>query len=263
MYAVISDFAGTIPSQAAFIHVGFNLFFLGETIVKTSRKQRNRGLFIALSFLLSSLFITGCATTGGSSAYLPPPIPEGQGRLFLMTGGINDVNFMIIDDETEDEVYSQTPRMSARSPIAYESGLQSGMPIQIDLDPGTYRIEVNTDIKQSVTIEDVVVKMGEEVYKTVQVGRFQVLFNGGDGFGSQVPFLIMDYNMRTVLGNGMTSPDVRHFVVPVGIYKLRIENSPTGMDEIKHLEVFFNRVTPIAFTAPAGPEEETPGGSEE
>ena len=135
------------------------------------------------------------------------------------------------------------------------------MPIQVDLDPGTYRIEVNTDIKQSVTIEDVVVVMGEEVFKRVPVGRFQILFTGGEGFGSQVPFLIMDYNMRTVLGNGMTSTEVRHFVVPEGVYKIRIENSPTGLDEIKHLEVFFNRVTPINFSPPAGPEQEVPGGT--
>jgi hypothetical protein len=218
-------------------------------------------VLLMVSFLLSGLFITSCATTTGRSAYMPPPIPEGQGRLFIDAGGINDLNFLIIDDETEDEVYSQTPRMSARSPIAYERGSQSGMPIQVDLDPGTYRIEVNTDIKQSVTIEDVVVVMGEEVFKRVPVGRFQVLFTGGEGFGSQVPFLIMDYNMRTVLGNGMTSTEVRHFVVPEGVYKIRIENSPTGLDEIKHLEVFFHRVTPINFSPPAGPEQEVPGGT--
>lgn len=218
-------------------------------------------VLLIVSFLLSGLFITSCATTTGGSAYMPPPIPEGQGRLFIDAGGISDLNFLIIDDETEDEIYSQTPRMSARSPIAYERGLQSGMPIQVDLDPGTYRIEVNTDIKQSVTIEDVVVVMGEEVFKRVPVGRFQILFTGGEGFGSQVPFLIMDYNMRTVLGNGMTSTEVRHFVVPEGVYKIRIENSPTGLDEIKHLEVFFNRVTPINFSPPAGPEQEVPGGT--
>ena len=40
-----------------------------------------------------------------------------------------------------------------------------------------------------------------------------------------------------MLGRGMTSTEVRYFIVPVGEYKVRIENSPTGLDEIRPVQV--------------------------
>ena len=61
----------------------------------------------------------------------------------------------------------------------------------VDLDPGTYTVVVNTDIDDDVVIDDVVVQMGQEIYKTVRVGRFQVRFQGNSPFGSQMPFLIL------------------------------------------------------------------------
>lgn len=185
---------------------------------------------------------SGCATTGGAPA-LPPPIPEGQGRLILDAGGILELNYYVVDQATEQEVYSQTPRLSARSPSAYETG--SGRTnLQVDLPAGLYTVVVTTDIKDEVKIPDVEVKMGEERYVQVPVGRFQLLVQGSSQF-VQLPFLILDYSLRTVLGNGMTSTEVRHFITPAGEYKVRLQNSALGIDEIRPVQVSFGRITPI------------------
>ena len=198
------------------------------------------------SWSIPWMLASGCATTGGSQN-MPPPIPEGKGRLILDAGGINQLNFFVLDQETEEEVYESTPRMSASSPGAYESSSQE-FGLSVDLVPGIYTVVVNTDIKKNVELKDVEVKMGLEVYQKVPVGRFQILFNGGDQFGAQMPFLIMDYSMRAVLGKGMTSSEVRHFIVPEDIYKIRIENSAASLDEIRPVEVVFGRITPLTIS---------------
>jgi hypothetical protein len=194
---------------------------------------------------------SGCASTGtGGAPALPPPIPEGKGRLILDAGSIPELNYYLVDQATEQEVYSQTPRMSARSPSAYESG--SGRTnLQVDLPPGTYTLVVSTDIKDEVKLPDVEVRMGEERYVQVPVGRFQLMVQGSTGL-QQLPFLILDYNLRTVLGNGLTSPEVRHFILPVGEYKVRLQNTALAIDEIRPVQVGFGRVTPIMIqlTAP-------------
>jgi hypothetical protein len=203
----------------------------------------------------------GCASTTGSGAHHgPSPIPEGMGRLKLEAGGINQLNFYVIDEETDEEVYSRSPRLSARSPVAYESGNER-YGLMVDLPAGTYTVVVNTDVKEDIIMEEIQVVMGQEVYRRIPVGRFQVLFNDAN-LGSQIPFLIMDFNMRTILGQGMTSSEVRHFIVPEGDYKIRIENSNASLDEIKHLSVSFGRITPITFGQPAAvpSDEEVPGG---
>ena len=64
-----------------------------------------------------------------------PPIPEGKGRLMLETGGINEVNYYVLDGETGEEVHAESPRMAASSPIGYETGYRS-LPQFVDLDPG-------------------------------------------------------------------------------------------------------------------------------
>lgn len=223
-------------------------------------KKGKRIGYLLCTALLGWIWAAGCASTAGSGAYQgPPPIPEGHGRLRLEAGGINQINFYVIDEETDEEVYSHTPRLSARSPVAYESGTER-YGLMVDLPVGMYTIVVNTDIKEDLIIEEVEVKMGEEIYRRVPVGRFQVLFADSQ-LGNQVPFLIMDYKMREVLGQGMTSSEVRHFIVPEGLYKIRIENSNANIDDIKHLEVNFGRITPITFGQPTTPaDEEVPGG---
>lgn len=212
----------------------------------------------AILGISSIVLIVGCATTGGGEWQGPPPIPEGKGRLMLETGGINEVNFYVIDQETDDEVYSETPRLAASSPIGYERGLRQ-LPQSVDLPPGVYTVVVNTDITDSVELADVEVKMGEERYAQIPIGRFQILFSTSQG-RAQIPFLIYDYNMRTMLGKGMTSTEVRYFIVPVGNYKIRIENSPTGLDEIRLVQVSFGRTQNIII-APA-PSPEQPGEGE-
>lgn len=219
--------------------------------------MRRRYLAFAPGLLVAWMSICGCAATTGGAHNLPPPIPEGKGRLLLEAGGINQLNFYVLDQETEEEVYSHTPRLSARAPGAYESS-SPDFGLQVDLLPGLYTVVVNTDIKKNVELKDVEIRMGEETYQRVPVGRFQIIFSGGEQFGSQVPFLILDYNMRTVLGDGMTSSEVRHFIVPEGLYKIRIENSPGGLDEIRPVEVAFGRVTPLSITVGA----QQPGGEQ-
>jgi hypothetical protein len=89
----------------------------------------------------------------------------------------------------------------------------------------------------------------------VRVGRVQVIVTGGEGFSSQIPFLFMDYTMRTVLGKGMTSSEIKYFIVPVGSYKIRLENSPSGVDEMRSLDVAFGRPTPVNIDLGGGTQE--------
>jgi hypothetical protein len=232
------------------------------TVFAASKKSTAR--FLALSLGISSvvlLWIVGCASTGGSTWGGPPPIPEGKGRFYLETGGISEVNFYVIDQETDDEVYSETPRMSASSPARYERGGVS-VPQYVDLPPGKYSLVVNTDIQEPVEVPDIEVRMGEERYVQVPIGRFQLLYytQGEQGLvRSQVPFLIYDFNMSTVLGKGMTSTEISYFITPVGTYKVRIENSPSGLDEQRPVQVSFGRPQNISIepaAQPSGPAEE-------
>lgn len=212
----------------------------------------------SMAWLLSS----GCATTGGSSQYLPPPIPEGKGRLILDAAGINQLNFYILDQETEETLYEAAPRMAASSPGAYESSSQD-FGLSVDLPAGIYTVVVNTDIKKNIELKGVEVKMGAESYLPVPVGRFQVIFSGGDQFGTQMPFLIMDYNMRSILGRGMTSSEVRHFIVPEGVYKIRMENLQAGLDEIRPVEVVRGRITPLNISVGSAQEQQPGSGTDQ
>ena len=205
---------------------------------------RNRPSRWLLAAPLGACFLLACASTqGGGSGYGPPPIPEGKGRLFLEAGGIQELNFFVEDSETGEIVYEDMPRASAFSPSAYERSWSENR-LVVDLDPGTYDITVNTDISDSIVERGVRIQMGQEAHVVVRVGRVQVMVTGSQGF-SQVPFLFMDYTMRTVLGRGMTSSELRYFILPVGSYKIRMENSPTGVDEMRSIEVAFGRPTPV------------------
>ena len=214
----------------------------------------------ASQLLVCCLLASGCATTSGGGGG-PAPIPEGMGRLILNAGGINELNFYVIDQDTDAEVYSDTPRLSASSPAYYETGVQE-FRLTCDIPPGLYTVVVNTDIDDNVEIRDVEVGLGEEKYVPVHVGRFSVRFTGGEELGRQIPFLIMDYNMRTVLGKGMTSSEIRYFIVPAGrSYKVRIENSPSGLDEFRPVEVTYGGITHITIESDS-PQLEEEGGIE-
>ena len=208
--------------------------------------------------LLACLLCSGCAaTTGtGSRAYGPGPIPEGKGRLILDAGGIGDLNYFILDQETDEEVHSHMPRVAASSPSAYERGGQPSL-LFADLAPGTYTVVVNTDIRDDVVVREVSIAMGQETYVPVQVGRFAVRIQGESGEALQIPFLIMDYGMRTLLGRAMSSSEVRHFIVPAGrSYKIRVENSPTGITEIRSVDVSFGSVTQVQIAPAVTPAQE-------
>ena len=215
--------------------------------------------FCGLFFLL--LAMNSCATTGaGDRTYGPSPIAEGKGRIFLEAGGINEVNFYVLDQETGEEIYSESPRVSASSPIGFESGFRT-LPQYVDLDPGPYLVVVNTDIEDSVE-KEVEVQMGQEIYATIPVGRFQLIYFEGQE-RRQMPFLIYDYNLRTVLGRGMTSTEVRYFIVPTGEYKVRIENlSGLGSDDIRPVQVRMGQTQNIVIRPPSVPGEPSEGGEE-
>jgi len=201
-----------------------------------------RSLIIAGALTWATGLLLSCATTSEFDDYGPAPIPPGKGRLILEAGGIPRLNFYIIDTETEEEIYADTPLQAAFSPSAFQSG-QVETNLMVDLDPGVYRVVVNTHIDEDVEVSDVEIRAGLETLKMVRVGRFQVIMSGS--LGSRLPFVLMDYNMSNVLGRGMTTPDVRHFIVPEGHYKIRIENSASGLDAQRPLEVGFGRITPI------------------
>ena len=206
-----------------------------------------------------SVLAIGCATTGGSGS-LPPPIPEGKGHLVLEAGGINQMNFYVIDQETEELVFSYTPRPSARSPSAFERGTEK-FGLHTYLDPGIYTVVVNTDFEESIEVPDQEVKLGEVAWVPVQVGRFMLNVTR-NGTPVQVQFLLYDYNMRTVLGRGMTSTQVRHFITRPGIYKVRIEMLGAGIDQHTLVEVGMGRVTPVNIElSPA--EEEAPADQDQ
>jgi hypothetical protein len=204
---------------------------------------RYRRLAVAGVLAWATSFLVSCAATSEYDDYGPAPIPQGKGRLIIEAGGIPRLNFYIIDEQTEDEVYSDMPLQAAFSPSAFQSS-QVETNLRVDLDPGIYRVVVNTHIDDDVELSDVEIRMGQETLKVVRVGRFQVIMNGANS-GSRLPFVIMDYNMSNILGRAMTTPDVRHLIVPEGHYKIRIENSTSGLDVQRPLEVSFGRITPI------------------
>lgn len=216
---------------------------------------------LPLLALAAACLLAACATTGGTAAYGPPPIPEGKGRLRIEAGGINELNFYVEDAETGDIVYEDMPLAAAYSPSAYERSWSESR-LVVDLDPGTYDVVVNTHIEESVVQRGVVVQMGQEVYAPVRVGRLQIVITGDQQMSRQIPFQFLDYNMRTVLGRGMTTGEVRYFILPVGRYKIRLENTADGIDEMRPVDVAFGRPTPL-YIELGGAVEEDPNAQQE
>ncbi|MBT5055544.1 MAG: hypothetical protein HOM68_03290 [Gemmatimonadetes bacterium] len=228
------------------------------------RTSRRGSLVIRAGITATCLLMAACATTTGGG-HGPAPIPEGMGRLIIEAGGIRKLNYYIVDQDTDEEVFADHPRSAGSSPIGFESGSRATNLVQ-DMPPGLYTVVVLTDIEDFVRVRDVEVVMGEPRYATPQVGRFMLRVladNARSSSGAvQLPFLITDYNMRTVLGKGMTSTEVRHFIVPAGrTYKVRIENSPTGRDEIREVEVHFGGLTHIEIDGRT-PDEQLQGGDD-
>ena len=220
------------------------------------RTTRSIRLSVAAGAIIA---LAGCAATGTGTPPAPEPIPEGTGRLILEAGGIPQLNYYVIDEATDEIVHEDMPRAGAANPTAYE---RIGAPsnLRLHLPPGRYTVVANTDIQDDVEQEGVEVVLGEERYATVPVGRFALRVLSDEGLArSRSPFLIMDYNMRTLLGRGMTSSEVRHFVVPAGrTYKIRLEELSSGIDEIRPVEVNFGRVTQVMIDL-RSPASDVPG----
>ena len=219
-----------------------------------ARRHGMRRYLTGLGIAISSALVAGCATTTGGGQNMPPQIPEGKGHLILDAGGIKEMNFFVISQETEQQVFSYMPRASAMSPSAYERSAQE-FGLHTYLDPGIYTVVVNTDLEaDTIEIPDVEVKLGEEKWVRVQVGRFMLNVTRG-GEPAQVRFLIYDYNLRTVLGQGLTSTQVKHFIARPGIYKVWIEMQGAG-SVIRDVEVSMGRVSPMNIELLPGTQEE-------
>ena len=200
--------------------------------------------------LLGAFFILalgGCASSTGSA---PPTIPEGQGHLILEAGLINQVNWYVIDQETEDEVHASMLRPNARSPSAYERGYQPNT-LHTYLDPGIYTVFVVTDFGEPLEYADIEIRLGEETHVPIRIGKFMLNFTI-DGEARQMRFLLWDYSFRHVIGEGMTSTQVRHYITQPGRYKVRIEQLASGLDEQHDVEVSQGRVTPLNINVDTG-----------
>tara|TARA_Y100000588_G_scaffold378302_1_gene458572 strand:+ start:380 stop:1060 length:681 start_codon:yes stop_codon:yes gene_type:complete len=204
--------------------------------------------WIAILAIFAALGLTsGCASTAGSA---PPPIPEGMGHLILEAGMINEVNYYIINQETEETVYEDMMRPPATSPSAYERGYQVNK-LHRYLEPGIYTVMVVTDFKEPIEYPDIEVKLGTETYVPIQIGKFMLNFTI-DGTPRQMRFLLWDYNLRHVIGEGMTSTQVRHYITQPGIYKVHIEQLASGIDQRVDVEVAMGRVTPVNISIDTG-----------
>ena len=194
-----------------------------------------------LALTLAGL-IAGCAAS--SEVKLPPPLPEGKGQLLIEAGGIMELNFSVIDQETQEVVYSTSPRPSPLSPSAFQRQLRESQ-LKAYLDPGIYTLVVNTDFESDIIeVVDIEIVQGERKWVSVQIGSFMVIVTR-DNQPEQARFVVYDYNMRSILGQGMTSTQVRHFVARPGIYKLRIENMAMQTDVIREFRVNMGSVYPV------------------
>jgi hypothetical protein len=184
--------------------------------------------------------VAGCATTGGGERAVPV-IPAGKGVLVLEAGGIGELNSSVFDQETGKRV-----------------GQFYGL--ETYLEPGRYRVEVETDFTypdlRRVVLDEIAIVEGQEKHVRVPVGRFMIsVMQQSDAGGSQkvqLPFRVYDYGRKTVLlDRGMTSTRTKHFIAPVGTYKVELtprvfSESGSHMEHIiKPIEVRFGSVYPL------------------
>ena len=226
--------------------------------------------FIVLSFVSGVLM--GCAgsyeTRGGEAQ--PPPIPAGMGQIVLDASGIALLNYKIVDQATGKEVIVEQGRgRRAMSIRAVERGTEMSN-LQKFVQPGTYKILVETDLErdQEVEIDDIQVGAGETKYVRVPVGQFSLIVTLSSSDPNtpasqvQYPFKIWDYSKREFLGRGMTSTQIKYFVAREGLYKVSIEPNPgSNLGEfIQDVRVQAGRVFPVRIDIPSAGTTETPAG---
>lgn len=232
-----------------------------------------RMFFCCMGVLFGSSVLLGCAgsyaTKGGEAQ--PPPIPAGMGQIILDAGGISLLNYKIVDQATGKEVVVEQGRgRRAMSTRAVERGTEAPN-LQKFIQPGTYKILVETDLErdQEIEIDDVQVGAGETKYVPLPVGQFSLIVttSGSDPSAPsaqvQYPFKIWDYSKRGFLGRGMTSTQVKYFVAREGLYKVSIEPSPgSNLGElIQDVRVQAGRVFPVRIDISSPGTTETPGGA--
>lgn len=200
----------------------------------------------AAAMVAAAAVVSGCAGTAATT----PTIPEGKGHLVLDAGGIAEVNFYVLDEATDERVFTFSPRASAASPSAYERGNQP-FGLQTYLDPGTYTVVVTTDFGEAIERSGVEVRLGEVTPVLFLLGRFMLNVSVNDE-RVQAPFLLWDYQMRNVIGRGMTSTQLRHFITRPGLYKVRFELLGSEVSYIRDLEVDMGRVTPVNIDIDTG-----------
>ncbi|MFH1008892.1 MAG: hypothetical protein V1800_15560 [Candidatus Latescibacterota bacterium] len=187
--------------------------------------------------------IAGCASTGGGERAVPV-IPVGKGYLVLDAGGIEELNFSVFNQESGEKADQR-----------YDG-------LDTYLDPGRYRVEVETDFTyeefKKVVLDDIIIVEGQENHVRVPVGRFMVNVTQQTDPGSsssgraQFPFRVYDFGRKTVLlDRGMTSTQSRHFIAPVGMYKVELTPRVSGESGsytehiLRPIEIRFGWVEPL------------------
>lgn len=236
------------------------------------RVRRPTTALLGLAALVSTGLIAGCAASYGTrEAVRLPLIPAEMGELRLEAPGIALLNYRIVDAATQREVVVERGRgRRAMSVRAVERGTETPN-LSKFVPPGTYSVSVETDLEQEddIEIDDVEVRLGEITSVPVPVGQFDLIVVSSDASGSgpgsqvQFPFKIWDYTRRSLLGTGMTSTQVKHFVAREGLYKLSLEPDPgSGGELIAEVRVQAGRVFPVRIEIPGiGPASspQTPG----
>jgi len=187
-------------------------------------------------FILSCL-VCGCAATvpGG----IPSELPSGKGEIMLLTGGVEKLRFKVEDEST--------------GTIINFSGLSA------QVNPGRYKLVVETDLSDAITLSGIEVGEGQIVPVQVPVGRIIISVMEGNK-RVRLPYLIYDANMSRVLKKGFSASTAFLLVAPVGDYKVRImRRNALGEieDRIEHVKVRFGRTFPVQFLFKAG--EQPPG----
>ena len=202
-----------------------------QTVVERSQRVERQHLIFRtgraiILVLITAAWMMGCASSGKySKKDEPVTIPEGKGHLILYSGGIPELDFRVVDQATDEVVVK-------------------GKGLQEFLDPGVYKVVVDTDLDvvHPVAIERVTITAGQLTHVEIPIGRFRVTVHhkgliDDDGVSHCSPvrmrFMLWDYELNKILLTGRSSlygydsqladSDLtEHYAVPEGDYKIQI-----------------------------------------
>ncbi len=189
-----------------------------ESVEKQNLRFRTARAIILV--LVSAAWLMGCASSGKySKKDESATIPEGKGVLILYSGGIPELDFRVVDQATDEVVVK-------------------GKGLQEFLDPGVYKVVVDTDlnVRDPVAIERVTITAGQLTHVEIPVGRFRVIVYINENArrsSVRMRFMLWDHELSKILLKGMSAlyesqylqHDVeltKYFVVPEGDYKIQI-----------------------------------------